>query len=115
MFTKTLKKIGFQLNRYDPCVANKVIKGKQCTIGWWVDDNFISHKKPNVVGEVIESIENKFGKMSVSRGNEHVFLGMNMRFPGDGTVRIHTKDYIVEAAEMFGEPLTRKRRKAYLN
>lgn len=33
---------------------------------------------------------------------------MNMRFPGDGRVRIHTKDYILEAAETFGEPLTRK-------
>lgn len=66
MFTETLKKIGFQLYRYNSCVANIVIKGKPCMIGWWVDDNFISHKKPKVVGEVIESIEKKFGKMSVS-------------------------------------------------
>eukprot|EP00814_Leptocylindrus_danicus_P005224 CAMPEP_0116033162 /NCGR_PEP_ID=MMETSP0321-20121206/18775_1 /TAXON_ID=163516 /ORGANISM="Leptocylindrus danicus var. danicus, Strain B650" /LENGTH=87 /DNA_ID=CAMNT_0003509085 /DNA_START=219 /DNA_END=482 /DNA_ORIENTATION=+ len=46
--------------------------------------------------------------MSVNRGDQHVFLGMNMRFPGDGTVRIHTKDYIREAAETFVEPLSRK-------
>eukprot|EP00816_Leptocylindrus_hargravesii_P012768 CAMPEP_0196825502 /NCGR_PEP_ID=MMETSP1362-20130617/93091_1 /TAXON_ID=163516 /ORGANISM="Leptocylindrus danicus, Strain CCMP1856" /LENGTH=337 /DNA_ID=CAMNT_0042205941 /DNA_START=1969 /DNA_END=2982 /DNA_ORIENTATION=- len=43
LFKGTLEKMGFKLNRYDPCVANKVIKGKQCTIGWWVDDNFKSH------------------------------------------------------------------------
>ena len=44
LFKGTLEKMGFKLNRYDPCVANKDITGKQCTIGWWVDDNFISHK-----------------------------------------------------------------------
>jgi len=30
---------GFVLNPYDPCVANKgVVKGKQLTIVWHVDD-----------------------------------------------------------------------------
>ena len=24
------------LNPYDPCVASKVINGKQCTIAWYV-------------------------------------------------------------------------------
>ena len=33
-----LKKWGFKLNPYDPCVANKVINGTQCTILWHVDD-----------------------------------------------------------------------------
>jgi len=31
-----------------------------------------------------------------------------MQFPGNGTVRIHMGDYIQEAADTFGEPLTRK-------
>ncbi len=33
-----LEEMGFKLNKYDPCVANKLIRGKQCTICWYVDD-----------------------------------------------------------------------------
>lgn len=101
--------MGLKLNRYDPSVANKDIKGKQCAIGWWIDDNFIFHKRQKVVNGVIESIEQRFEKMSVTRDDQHVFLGMDMRFPGDGTVRIHTKECIKEVAETFGEPLTRQK------
>ena len=43
LYTNTLKDIGFELNPYDLCVANKDINGKQCTIVWHVDDNKISH------------------------------------------------------------------------
>ena len=46
--------------------------------------------------------------MSVTRGDQHVFLGMNMRFPCDGTVQIHMGYYIQEAADTFGKPLTWK-------
>ena len=46
LFTGTLQEMGFELNPYDTCVANKVIDGKQCTIAWYVDDNKISHVQP---------------------------------------------------------------------
>ena len=32
LFSTTLKDMGFELNPYDECVANKTIDGKQCTI-----------------------------------------------------------------------------------
>ena len=32
LYSSTLQKLGFILNNYDKCVANKVINGKQCTI-----------------------------------------------------------------------------------
>ena len=41
LYTNTLKGMGFEINPYDKCVANKMINGKQCTIGWYVDDNKI--------------------------------------------------------------------------
>jgi hypothetical protein len=34
---------GFKLNRYDPCVANKDINGKQMTVCWYVNDLKVSH------------------------------------------------------------------------
>jgi hypothetical protein len=38
-----LKKMGFDINPYDPCVANKIVNGMQTTIRWHVDDLMISH------------------------------------------------------------------------
>jgi hypothetical protein len=57
LFSGTLQEMGFQLNPYDACVANKIIDGTQCTIVWYVNDNKISHVKPSVVSMVIREIE----------------------------------------------------------
>ncbi len=89
--------MGFVLNPYDPCVANCIINNKQCTLVWYVDDNKISHVDSHVVTSIIEKIKERFDKMSVTRGNEHKFLGMDFVFPGDGTVKIKMKDYLVES------------------
>ena len=39
----TLIEWGFKLNKYDKCIANKIINRKQCTIIWHVDNLKISH------------------------------------------------------------------------
>ena len=101
LFTKTLKGMGFVLNGYDPCVANKIINGSQCTVGFWVDDNKISHKDERVVTEVIKQLESHFGKMKVSRGREHTFLGMKIKFNDNKTMSIDMKDYCKEAIASF--------------
>ena len=69
----------FFLNDYDKCVANKIINGKQCTIVFYVDDNKISHADPEVVTSVIKDISKHFGKLTVSRGNKHDYLGMDIK------------------------------------
>ncbi|KAI2513062.1 Reverse transcriptase (RNA-dependent DNA polymerase) [Fragilaria crotonensis] len=97
MFHSYLEEIGFVLNPYDPCVANKVINGKQCTVAWYVDDMKISHVDPNVVTQVIEQIEDRFGKMTVTRGKEHTFLGMKILYKENGTAEITMRDYLEEA------------------
>ena len=97
LFTSVLVDIGFTLNPYDACVANCDIDGKQCTVAWYVNDNKISHVDPNVVTSVIEKIEAKFGKMTVTRGKVHDFLGMNITFTGQGTVEIRMEEYVKEA------------------
>jgi hypothetical protein len=102
----TLKEMGFELNPCDPCVANTIIEGKQCTICWYVDDNKLSHVNPKVVHNVIEKFEGKFGKMSQTRGDEHDFLGMNMTFT-DKKVKVSMKKHILKAIETFSEDITR--------
>ena len=53
-FVKSLKSKAFKLNPYDGCVANKIVKGKQITICFHVDDCKISHEVPQVIDETID-------------------------------------------------------------
>ena len=63
-FVDSIKSIGFELNPYDPCVANKTINSTQCTVAWHIDDLKISHKDKKVVDKFIEDLEKKFGKVT---------------------------------------------------
>ena len=42
-FKDCLSDLGFTTNKYNPCVANAIIEGKQCTICWYVDDLSLIH------------------------------------------------------------------------
>ena len=56
---KDLASMGFELNPYDPCVANKMINGKQMTIVWHVDDLKASHINAKVNDEFYEWLKSK--------------------------------------------------------
>jgi hypothetical protein len=91
-FVESLVNHGFKLNPYDGCVANKIVKGKQITVFFHVDDCKISHEHPKVVDETIdwlraehESIfEDSLGAMKVHRGKVHKYLGMTLEFSHKG-------------------------------
>jgi len=81
--------LGFSINPYDSCVANKTINGKQCTIAWYVDDLKISHKDSTVVETIFQKLQDEFGKnapLSVTRGKIHNYLGMVIDFSVDEKV-----------------------------
>jgi hypothetical protein len=104
LFSKTLKGLGFEINPYDKCTANKIINGHQCTICWYVDDNKLSHKDPEVVSMILDEIKKHFGELVISRGNKHDLLGMHMEMNrSNRTVEIEMKDQLQEAIDMFGE------------
>ena len=48
-FVKNLKSIGFVLNPYDPCMANKIVDGAKITVVWHVGDLKVSHVDAGVV------------------------------------------------------------------
>ena len=48
-FVGDLMTIGFDLNPYDSCVANKTTNGKQLILVWHVDDIKASHVQEEVV------------------------------------------------------------------
>ena len=89
LFYKKLKKNlidkGFKLNPYDACLANMNINNSQFTIVWHVYDLKLSHVYKNEVTKMINWFKSIFedeeiGKIKVSRGSKHKFLGMNFYF-----------------------------------
>jgi len=89
--------MGFTINPYDDCVANKIIDGKQCTIIWHVDDLKISHVSAKVLEDVIAQLNERFGRevpLTVTHGPIHDYLGMTLDFSTSGSVRITMLDYI---------------------
>ena len=107
-FSDTLKDMGFELNPYDPCVANKMINGKQCTVLWYVDDLKVSHMEESVVENVLKCIEERFsGELTITMGQKHKYLGMDITFTEEGTVEIRMDEYVKEAIDAFGEDIRR--------
>ena len=39
-----LEDYGFEVNPYNPCVANKIVNGSQMTVTWHIDDLKVSHR-----------------------------------------------------------------------
>ena len=105
LYKETLEKEGFALNPYEMCIANKTIDGKQCTVAWYVDDNKISHDNPSVVTGILDMIEKNFGKLTVTRGKEHEYLGMKIVLK-DKHFEISMRKQIEEAIEAFGEEIS---------
>jgi hypothetical protein len=53
-FTRSLKNQGYVMDPYDPCVWNKVIKKKQITICFHVNNCKVLHKLVQVIDEAIK-------------------------------------------------------------
>ena len=88
---------GFTPNRYDSCVVNKKVNGKQLTVAWHVDDLKVSHEEDNVLDEFIGMMEEEFGQetpLSIKRGLIQEYLGMTLDFTERGRVVVKMLNYI---------------------
>jgi hypothetical protein len=104
---KYLEDRGFKLNPYDPCVANKVINGKQFTITWHVDDIKLSHVDVKVVDDTIIWLKIIYCEdMRVSRGKKHDYLGMDLDYSVPGEVKVTMVDYLKMVITEFPEEIT---------
>ena len=93
----------FEANPYDWCVVNKDINGKQCMIGWHVDNLKISHVDGNVVEDIVKALDNKYGKetpITVHRGPIQEYLGMTIDYTVKGKVSFSMPQYI---EDLLGE------------
>lgn len=103
LFTQTLKDMGFKLNPYDKCIANKVDENsKQCTIAWHVDDCIATHVDQKVLDHLDKKMIYHFGDMKIHTGNKHDFLGMNIIInEKEKTVTIEMKEQIRKMIQEF--------------
>ena len=88
-FVKDLSTLGFVINPYDPCVANRIVKGKQHTVCWHVDDIKSSHVEKQVQDDFKECLIQRYdtnengnviGKMKRCSGKRLDYLGMIFDF-----------------------------------
>jgi hypothetical protein len=109
-FVADLTSLGFDINPYDPCVANKIINGKQITICWHVGDLLIGHVDPAVVTRFLTWLAKRYDtadkKLNVVWGTKHDYLGMNMEFSSPGEVKFDMIPYIKKIISTFPEKVT---------
>ena len=106
LFTSKLSTMGFSINPYDKCAANKMVNGKQCSVVWYVDDVKVSHVDRSVVKEVIKDLGDTFGKVNPVFGNTQEYLGMKIKIDDDRNLHIDMRDQVSEIIQDFSENIS---------
>ena len=107
---KDLEGIGFIVNPYDPCVANRIVEGKQHTVTWHVDDLKSSHVDPKVNDRFHNWLEQNYGdpeigKVKAVRGKRHDYLAMVLDYSLPGVLKVDMTKYVKDMVEDFPEEL----------
>jgi hypothetical protein len=100
-----LEESGFVINPYDPCVANRIVNGKQQTVVWHVDDLKVSHKDPEVNTAFGKWLVEKYGDCAEHRGKFHEYLGMDLDYSEKGKVKIRMVPYLQSIIDEFPEEI----------
>ena len=99
-----LTHMGFTLNPYDPCVANKTVNGKQLTVSWHVDDLTMSCADEQPIHDVIAALKQIYGhNLKEHVGSVHEYLGMTFDYSKPGSVEISMDKYIANIIDSFPE------------
>jgi hypothetical protein len=99
--------VGFEVNLYDPYVANNMVNGKYMTVCWHVGDLKVSHMEESAVSSLALKLAKLYGPNTmISCGRVHDYLGMEMDFGTDpGTMIISMIKYLQKIIEEFPEAL----------
>jgi hypothetical protein len=112
-FRKDIKSIGFEVNPYDPCVANCIVKGKQHTVSWHVNDLKSSHVDSTVNDKFKNWLNKTYAsddirKLKVVHGKRHDYLAMVLDFSIPGVLQVDMTDYVKGMIADFPEELSGK-------
>lgn len=98
-FTNTLTQDGYVQNEYDACVFNKVVNEVQVSVYVHVDDLMVTSKNEDLIKDLHQLLQNKYGTMQLNLGKVHSFLGMTFDFNEIGKVKIKMDKFIEELLE----------------
>ena len=111
LFYKRLRKdlefMGFEINPYDPCVANMMVNGAQCTVCWHVDDLKVSHVDEAVVTAFSLKLADLYkGRVKTHRGKVFDYLGMDLDYGSSpGALIVSMIKYLTTCLEEWPEEL----------
>ena len=109
LLAKDLKEYGFEVNAYDPCVANATINGKQMTVTWHIDDLKASHEDINELkkfGNFLKSKYEKDGmKLTEHYGDVHDYLGINLDYSKKGQMGVSMIQYLTDIINGFSKDI----------
>ena len=109
---KDLESIGYKMNPYEPCVANKIIKGSQHTVASFVDDLKTSHKLKEVNDEFLvwlEATNRKIADVKGIRGTRHDYRAMSLDFSESGVMKVDMVEYVTDMVKDFPDNLPKKK------
>lgn len=100
----SLEEIGYRPLQSDPCVYLKkdYNTGKHNIIMTHVDDLhciFVSEENAN---EVEEHLERTYGKINLQKGDDHNFIGMQLSYKDNDTVKVSMDGYVREILCQYG-------------
>ena len=116
-FCKTIKHLGFNINPYDPWVANHTIDDNQHTILWHVYDCMIIHGDLKVNKKLMKSLKQEYesifedgtGEITVNRGKKHKYLGIKLNYSKGGACQITMFENLKAILEPFEKLIQKKK------
>ena len=103
---KDLSDYGFEINPYDPCVANKMVNGSQMTVVWHVDDLKVSHASATVIQNFVQYLKSKYGdNLAVHTGDVHDYLGVDHDYSEKGVVKLSMMKHLEKIFQDFPEEI----------
>jgi hypothetical protein len=104
-----LKSMGFVVNPYVSCIANKIVDGHQLTLRLHVDDLMISHGYMSAINDFLRELKVIYGdSLTESTGKQHNYLGMIFDFSSKNEVQINMNLYISKIINKFPEKIIGK-------
>ena len=67
-FKKDIEAIGFKVNPYYPCAANKMLHDKQMKITWHVNDHKVSHVEKDIIDTFIKCTNETYEYIPIPQG-----------------------------------------------
>ena len=98
--------MGYQRNKHDWCITNKIVNDRQCTILLHVDNMKMSHVDPEIVTSAPSGIDAEYGKIAnrtIAQGKIQKYLRMTIDYSSPGKLIFSMVDYILKMLDDIPE------------